>query len=149
MHRSADIKRIHRALLAARVKFVRKQQAALAPFASKKNQTEFAGTGRGKVPKVPLITPKTHVVDATLRPYQIVGVNWIIKQYSMGIGGILGDEMGLGKTIQTLAFFSALNKAGLPGPHLVITPLAVLLNWINEIRKFTPHLTVCKVGACD
>ena len=31
------------------------------------------------------------------------------------------------------------------GPHLIVTPLAVLLNWINEIRKFTPHLTVCKV----
>ena len=53
--------------------------------------------------------------------------------------------MGLGKTIQTLSFLSALKAAGLPGPHLIVTPLAVLQNWANEIKRFTPGLTVAKL----
>ena len=39
--------------------------------------------------------------------------------------------MGLGKTIQTLSFLAALKHEGVPGPHLVVTPLAVLQNWAN------------------
>eukprot|EP01052_Picozoa_sp_SAG31_P010736 SAG31_NODE_596_length_13674_cov_3.806409_10_plen_110_part_00 len=72
-------------------------------------------------------------------------MNWILSQYNSGAGGILGDEMGLGKTIQTLSFISALKAAGQPGPHLVVTPLAVLINWTNEIKKFTPGLSFCKI----
>ena len=41
------------------------------------------------------------------------------------------QEMGLGKTIQTLSFLAALKHEGVPGPHLVVTPLAVLQNWAN------------------
>lgn len=33
-------------------------------------------------------------IKATLRKYQVEGVNWLIGQYNMGVGGILGDEMG-------------------------------------------------------
>uniref|UniRef100_A0A2P2KRE8 Uncharacterized protein MANES_15G141500 n=1 Tax=Rhizophora mucronata TaxID=61149 RepID=A0A2P2KRE8_RHIMU len=36
-----------------------------------------------------------------LKPYQLVGVNFLLLLYHKGIGGaILADEMGLGKTIQ-------------------------------------------------
>ena len=84
-------------------------------------------------------------ITAQLRDYQVDGVNWILSQYNSGAGGILGDEMGLGKTIQTLSFISALKAAGQPGPHLVVTPLAVLINWTNEIKKFTPALSFCKI----
>jgi len=66
-------------------------------------------------------------------------------QYHLGVGGILADEMGLGKTIQTLSFLAALKTNGYPGPHLVVTPLAVLQNWQNEIKRFTPSLTSIKV----
>lgn len=66
-------------------------------------------------------------------------------RYALGTGGILGDEMGLGKTFQTLAFISHLKAAGLPGPHLVVTPLAVLQNWVNECRRFTPQLSIVKL----
>lgn len=36
------------------------------------------------------------------------GVQFLFRQYSQGIGGILADDMGLGKTIQTIAFCAAL-----------------------------------------
>ena len=91
------------------------------------------------------IGPSEPFVNATLRPYQVDGVNWILKQYALGTGGILGDEMGLGKTIQTLSFIGALKAAGLPGPHLVVTPLAVLQNWANELKRFAPGLTFIKI----
>jgi SNF2 family DNA or RNA helicase len=53
--------------------------------------------------------------------------------------------VGLGKTIQTLSFLATLKANGVPGPHLVVTPLAVLQNWVNELKRFTPGLTHCKV----
>ncbi|KAH8052582.1 helicase [Aureococcus anophagefferens] len=81
---------------------------------------------------------------AKLAPF-VVGVNWFLERHALGVGGILGDEMGLGKTVQTLAFLGALKASGKPGPHLIVTPLAVLQNWVNEIKKFTPSLTVAKV----
>jgi SWI/SNF-related matrix-associated actin-dependent regulator of chromatin subfamily A member 5 len=53
---------------------------------------------------------------------------------------------GLGKTIQTITFLAILkDKLGIRGPHLVITPLAVLQNWANEITKFAPDLTFKKI----
>ena len=53
--------------------------------------------------------------------------------------------MGLGKTLQTLTFLSALKAAGQPGPHLVVTPLAVLQNWANEMKRFVPTLSFIKI----
>ena len=114
------------------------------------------GKGGGKeavatAPPVPRIGPKETYINAELRSYQVEGVNWILSQYEMGVGGIVADEMGLGKTIQTLSFLAALKEAGFPGPHLIITPLAVLQNWLNEIKKFTPGLSAIKVhgSACE
>ena len=57
----------------------------------------------------------------------------------------MADEMGLGKTIQTLSFLATLKDRGMSGPHLVVTPLAVLINWTNEIKKFTPGVSFVKV----
>lgn len=142
--RIKQVKRAHKQLLASRAKFVRTNGGVLKAFRG----AAGAIVGRGRRVKtagLPPIGAAPAHVNATLRPYQVEGVNWIVAQYNMGVGGILGDEMGLGKTIQTLAFLATLKARGFPGPHLVITPLAVLLNWINEVRKFTPQLRVCKV----
>ena len=32
-----------------------------------------------------------------------------------------------------------------PGPHLVVVPLAVVQNWVNELRRFAPNLTFVKL----
>ncbi|TQD81115.1 hypothetical protein C1H46_033333 [Malus baccata] len=54
-----------------------------------------------------------------LKPYQLIGVNFLLLLYQKGIGGaILVDEMGLRKTIQ--------------GPHLIVCPASVLENWERE-----------------
>jgi SWI/SNF-related matrix-associated actin-dependent regulator of chromatin subfamily A member 5 len=61
---------------------------------------------------------------ATLRDYQVDGVNWMVSGYDAGIGGILGDQMGLGKTLQTLTFLAYLKKASAaaaaPPPEVAI-----------------------------
>ena len=109
------VKTAHANLRASRVYFLKSQEVALAPFTSDKLRSVFARTTRGTQPKVPDITPDCPFIKGTLRPYQVTGVNWVISQYRMGVGCIIGDEMGLGKTIQTLTFIAALKNAGLPG----------------------------------
>ena len=57
--------------------------------------------------------------------------------------------MGLGKTLQTLSLFSYLttcrpNPPDHQRPFLVLCPLSVLSSWINECRKWTPHLRVLR-----
>ena len=37
---------------------------------------------------------------ATLRRYQLVGLQWMVSLYNNRLNGILADEMGLGKTVQ-------------------------------------------------
>jgi len=80
-----------------------------------------------------------------LRPYQIEGVNWLIGLFDAGLNGILADEMGLGKTFQTIALLSYLKKTrGIGGPHLVVCPLSVLMNWCREVQRWCPDMTVLR-----
>ena len=44
----------------------------------------------------------THL-NATLRPYQQEGVQWLRLLTGLGLGACLADDMGLGKTLQVLA----------------------------------------------
>ena len=79
---------------------------------------------------------------ATLKEYQIKGLNWLATLYEQGINGILADEMGtsiilprctssriscsrasgLGKTVQVISFFAHLKERGRNGPHLIVVP---------------------------
>ncbi|KAG9028175.1 hypothetical protein FRB95_006791 [Tulasnella sp. JGI-2019a] len=83
------------------------------------------------------------VAGATLRDYQLAGVQWLTLLYENGLNGILADEMGLGKTLQTIAFLAHLKEKGVWGPFLVVCPLSVLHNWASEFAKFTPDIPVC------
>jgi len=42
-------------------------------------------------------------LKATLRPYQLEGVKWMVGHYQNDLGACLADDMGLGKTLQTIA----------------------------------------------
>lgn len=82
------------------------------------------------------------VTGATMKSYQIAGMEWLISLYENGLNGILADEMGLGKTLQTIAFLAYLRDKGVWGPFLVCCPLSTLANWVNEFERFTPDIPV-------
>ncbi len=98
------------------------------------------------------------LLKATLRPYQIEGVKWLLKNHNSGLGACLADDMGLGKTLQTLAalvniqenlesetsefqqdLFSVVEQKTEYLKTLIVAPSSLVFNWYNESRKFTPH----------
>jgi SWI/SNF-related matrix-associated actin-dependent regulator of chromatin subfamily A member 5 len=90
-------------------------------------------------------------VTATMKPYQLSGLSFMVYLHRNGLSGILGDEMGLGKTLQTLSLIQYLKendpKTGtgrLQRPFLVVCPLSVLSSWVAEARKWTPGLKVIR-----
>jgi SNF2 family DNA or RNA helicase len=84
-------------------------------------------------------TPKG--LQASLRPYQKSGYDWLRFLADYKLGGCLADDMGLGKTIQTLAFLQSQKELGLTeNPTLLIMPTSLIYNWLKEIEKFTPNL---------
>ena len=65
---------------------------------------DAGGEGDGAGPGAdPLEIPAPAGLNATLRPYQLEGYQWLDLLRSTGLGGILADDMGLGKTVQILA----------------------------------------------
>lgn len=76
------------------------------------------------------------VSDKRLQPHQIEGVRWFESLDRAGHNGILADEMGLGKTIQALWFIAWLVVHQKRGPHLIIVPLAVVQQWVEEVRSW-------------
>jgi superfamily II DNA or RNA helicase len=78
-------------------------------------------------------------LDATLRPYQVEGFRWLWRFSQLGLGVCLADDMGLGKTLEAIALLLT-RSAG--GPALVVAPTSVCRNWLEELRRFAPGLTV-------
>lgn len=89
-----------------------------------------------------------HCTSLQLKPFQLMGLNWLALLHSKNVNGILADEMvdslspcpvspylptfyvyrfqGLGKTVQTIAFLAYLHESGYRGPSLVIVPSSTL-----------------------
>ncbi len=109
------------------------------------------------------------LLNATLRPYQLEGVKWLVQLYRNGLGACLADDMGLGKTLQTISILlhAKEEKAQRPIPEkdqedvqlqlfqsiedqaflaplnaLIILPASLVFNWEREIQKFAPSLSV-------
>ncbi|HSC38122.1 MAG TPA: DEAD/DEAH box helicase, partial [Chitinophagaceae bacterium] len=81
-------------------------------------------------------------VQATLRPYQQKGFEWMLLLAEAGAGACLADDMGLGKTLQTICFI-AWRLQQQPGrQHLIICPSSLIYNWQQELQKFAPSITV-------
>jgi non-specific serine/threonine protein kinase len=81
-------------------------------------------------------------LNATLRPYQQVGVRWLYLIAKLGLGACLADDMGLGKTMQMLSLLLVLKRqtAGRQQPSLLVAPASLLANWASEIGRFAPGL---------
>ncbi|KAL8702136.1 MAG: hypothetical protein Q9201_004570 [Fulgogasparrea decipioides] len=91
----------------------------------------------------PLRTPVPSLLRGTLREYQHFGLDWLAGLYANGTNGILADEMGLGKTIQTISLLAHLAvEHEVWGPHLIVVPTSVMLNWEMEFKKFLPGFKV-------
>lgn len=82
----------------------------------------------------------------TLRDYQLEGFRWICIRHFFGESMILADEMGLGKTIQVIAYLAWLREHfSEDDTHvLIVCPLSTLGNWVDELRRFTPSLSVLR-----
>ncbi|CAM0903332.1 unnamed protein product [Alopecurus aequalis] len=82
--------------------------------------------------------------EPVLKPYQLVGVNFLLLLHRKGIGGaILADEMGLGKTVQAVTYLTILQHLyNDPGPHLIVCPASVLENWERELKKWCPSFSI-------
>jgi SNF2 family DNA or RNA helicase len=80
-------------------------------------------------------------IKATLRDYQLQGLNWLAFLDKNQLGGCLADDMGLGKTLQTISFlqYCKLQDKKHP-PSLIIAPTSLIFNWNNEIERFCPSL---------
>ena len=74
-------------------------------------------------------------------PYQREGVLWMLTMESQDSGpkgGFLCDEMGLGKTVQLVATILGNPKKS----TLIVVPKSIITQWVNEIEKFAPQLSV-------
>ncbi len=80
--------------------------------------------------------PELH---AQLRPYQELGIRWLITRAQQSLGCCLADDMGLGKTLQILALL--LDQSS-QGASLIIAPVSLLRNWADEAARFTPSLRI-------
>ncbi len=83
-------------------------------------------------------------LDAVLRPYQRIGVEYLRRTAAAGLGACLADDMGLGKTLQVLALIDVWKERGeiAPLPVLVVMPASLLSNWRAEAARFAPSLRV-------
>ncbi|KAL8268519.1 hypothetical protein R6Q59_002317 [Mikania micrantha] len=89
-----------------------------------------------------VVQQPTMLRRGTLRDYQLVGLQWMLSLYNNKLNGILADEMGLGKTVQVMALIAYLMEfKSNYGPHLIIVPNAVLVNWKSELHNWLPNVS--------
>nr|XP_028560870.1 helicase SRCAP isoform X1 [Podarcis muralis] len=115
----------------------------------KKEITDIAAAAESLQPKgytldtTQVKTPIPYLLRGTLREYQHIGLDWLVTMYEKKLNGILADEMGLGKTIQTISLLAHLAcEKGSWGPHLIIVPTSVILNWEMEIKRWCPSFKI-------
>ena len=84
-------------------------------------------------------SPMPADVKATLRGYQVEGVQWLERLRSMYLNGILADDMGLGKTVQAITCVTQ-NMQLSNKPVLIVCPTSLLYNWKEEFHRFNPKV---------
>ncbi len=87
-----------------------------------------------------VLYPVSKKINATLRPYQQKGFEWLKLLAEINAGACLADDMGLGKTLQTICFITDRLEQLNGGIALIVCPSSLIYNWQQEIIKFAPHL---------
>ncbi|XP_075073344.1 E1A-binding protein p400-like isoform X2 [Mixophyes fleayi] len=86
-------------------------------------------------------TPAPPLLHGKLRDYQLIGLDWLAKQYKKSLNGILADEAGLGKNVQVIALLAHLaSSEGVWGPHLIVVRSCNVLKWELELKRWCPAL---------
>ena len=87
--------------------------------------------------------PSLKGMKSSLRPYQMIGLDWLYFLCENRLGGLLCDDMGLGKTHQIMALMLALRENNnVESPFLVVCPTTVLSHWLEKLRDHAPGLKV-------
>ena len=122
--------------------------SGVVPLQSHEDAFEPMDVERASPPATPISTRphRTQIpslLRGTLREYQHYGLDWLAGLYANGTNGILADEMGLGKTLQTISLLAHLAvQHEIWGPHLIVVPTSVMLNWEMEFKKFLPGFKI-------
>lgn len=101
-------------------------------------ELEYHTEGKGKATFQHFSLPESFYAD--LFEHQKEGFDWMCYLYEKGSGGLLADDMGLGKTIQVLAFLQRQKEKNRISPTLIVLPLALIENWVKEMKSFAPEL---------
>eukprot|EP01083_Nonionella_stella_P146847 462434_1 len=92
------------------------------------------------------LTEQPPNVRGKMRPYQLAGLNWMIRLHELGLNGILADEMGLGKTLECISLLAYHRHfRNVTGPYLVIVPKSTMPNWIREFEMWCPDFKALKL----
>ncbi|MES3017931.1 MAG: DEAD/DEAH box helicase [Bacteroidota bacterium] len=95
----------------------------------------------------PVNTPEE--LNATLRPYQKKGLDWLNFLDDFNFGGCLADDMGLGKSLQIIAFILSQRDKVKMNVNLLIVPTSLVFNWQAELAKFAPSIRVKILHGAD
>lgn len=87
-------------------------------------------------------------INATLRPYQVLGYKWLRTLSNHGLGGILADDMGLGKTLQAIVYIASLllQEHDKKQTFLIVCPTSLVYNWQEEFGNFAPFIKTVVIG---
>lgn len=84
----------------------------------------------------PVAADQPQSISRKLKPFQLEGLNWMIRQEKSNYkGGLLGDEMGMGKTIQAVSLI--MSDYPQKDPTVVVVPPVALMQWSTEIKEYT------------
>lgn len=91
------VRAVHKELKSRAAGFMESSKAVLSPFVSPESLAKLTVGGDAVLKDaVPLtIGSSESYIQAKLRPYQVDGVNWILKQYSLGTGGMYAAALDL------------------------------------------------------
>lgn len=84
-------------------------------------------------------------LNATLRPYQERGFQWMVTNIQNNFGSILADDMGLGKTLQAITVLLYLKNSGeltSKSKAIIVVPTGLIINWQRELQRFAPDIKI-------
>ena len=107
-----------------------------------RNKIDKSQTGNDQPVSFTFDAPST--LQAELRPYQALGVGWMLDRVQRFGGALLADDMGLGKTVQTIALIERLfqDERSDSNVVMVVATASLLGNWRAEFSRFAPSRMV-------